>query len=266
MLSEKLKKYRLDNNLTQEEFAAKLFVTRNAVSKWENDNGYPNIETLKDIAKLLNTTIDELLGEDDVKSIAIDTNDKLNKYKNYVSNILVFILYDLVGILIPYLIFLVDPTSVMLYCLFIAPITFIILGLSTPFYNKNVTNSFIAGALAIIPILIFFEAETQIVIYPWEILYYILFISFYFVMLMILKVNLKNNINKIVREISLCLLIFLSLTYVVLCAISFVTYDVSYSTPIYVQPLTYTLIFIVPIIICLLTFIIFKKKTKITNG
>ena len=83
MLSEKIKKYRADNNLTQEEFAAKLFVTRNAVSKWENDNGYPNIDTLKDIAKLLNITIDELLGEDDVKTIAINANEKLNKYKNY---------------------------------------------------------------------------------------------------------------------------------------------------------------------------------------
>ena len=77
MLSEKLKKYRADNNLTQEEFAAKLFVTRNAVSKWENDNGYPNIDTLKDIAKLLNVTIDELLGDDDVKTIAINTNEKM---------------------------------------------------------------------------------------------------------------------------------------------------------------------------------------------
>ena len=80
MLSEKIKKYRADNDLTQEEFAAKLFVTRNAVSKWENDNGYPNIDTLKDIAKLLNITIDELLGEDDVKTIAINTNEKLNNF------------------------------------------------------------------------------------------------------------------------------------------------------------------------------------------
>ena len=98
MLSEKIKKYRLDNNLTQEEFAAKLFVTRNAVSKWENDNGYPNIETLKDIAKLLNITIDELLGDDDIKTITINTNEKLNKYKIYGANILVFILYSLVAI------------------------------------------------------------------------------------------------------------------------------------------------------------------------
>jgi transcriptional regulator with XRE-family HTH domain len=137
MLSEKIKKYRLDNNLTQEEFAAKLFVTRNAVSKWENDNGYPNIETLKDIAKLLNITIDELLGDDDIKTITINTNEKLNKYKIYGSNILVFILYSLVAILIPHLMFEADPTSPMVYCLFIAPITFIILGLVTPFYNKN---------------------------------------------------------------------------------------------------------------------------------
>ena len=88
MLSEKIKKYRVDNNLTQEEFAAKLFVTRNAVSKWENDNGYPNIDTLKDIAKLLNVTIDELLGDDDVKTIAINANEKINKYKSYTANVL----------------------------------------------------------------------------------------------------------------------------------------------------------------------------------
>ena len=149
MLSEKLKKYRADNNLTQEEFAAKLFVTRNAVSKWENDNGYPNIDTLKDIAKLLNVTIDELLGEDDVKTIAINTNEKINKYKNYASNILVFISYALVAILIPHFMFTIDPTSPMAYGLFIAPITFIILGLVTPFYNKNMLLSFIAEQCSI---------------------------------------------------------------------------------------------------------------------
>ena len=190
MLSEKLKKYRADNNLTQEEFAAKLFITRNAVSKWENDNGYPNIDTLKDIAKLLNVTIDELLGVDDIKSIAINTNDKINKYKNYMFNILVFIVYTLVAILIPHWMFTVDPTSPMAYCLFIAPITFIMLGLLTPFYNKNMVHSFIAAALAITPILIYFEAATKVVIYTWEIVYYVLFIISYCLMLKIQKISL----------------------------------------------------------------------------
>ena len=261
MLSEKLKKYRTDNNLTQEEFAAKLFVTRNAVSKWENDNGYPNIDTLKDIAKLLNVTIDELLGDDDVKSIAINTNEKINKYKNYASNILVFISYALVAILIPHFMFTIDPTSPMAYGLFIAPITFIILGLVTPFYNKNMLHSFIAAALAITPILIYFEVATKVVIYPWEIVYYVLFIISYCVMLKIQKISLKSNINKMVNSISLGMAIFLSIAYVVLCIISFVTYDNSYSAPIYTQASFYTLIFIVPIIVSTLIYIIFKKKS-----
>ena len=261
MLSEKIKKYRLDNNLTQEEFAAKLFVTRNAVSKWENNNGYPNIDTLKDIAKLLNITIDELLGEDDVKTIAINTNEKLNKYKTYLLNCLVFISYGLVAILIPHIMFFYDPTSPMAYCLFIGPISIAILGLITPFYNKNMLHSFIASALAITPILIYFEVATKVVIYPWEIVYYVLFIISYCVMLKIQKINLKSNINKMVKSISLGMLIFLSVAYVVLCIISFIRYDDSYSAPIYTQPLVYTLIFIVPIIVSTLIYIIFKKKS-----
>lgn len=261
MLNEKIKKYRLDNNLTQEEFAAKLFVTRNAVSKWENNNGYPNIDTLKDIAKLLNITIDELLGEDDVKTIAINTNEKLNKYKTYLLNCLVFISYGLVAILIPHIMFFYDPTSPMAYCLFIGPISIAILGLITPFYNKNMLHSFIASALAITPILIYFEVETKVVIYVWEIVYYILFIICYCIMLKVLKINLKNNMYKILKWISLSLLIFLSVTYIVLCIISFVTYNESYSAPIYTQSLVYTIIFIIPIIVSTLLFIVFKKKS-----
>lgn len=261
MLSEKIKKYRTDNNLTQEEFAAKLFVTRNAVSKWENDNGYPNIDTLKDIAKLLNITIDELLGEDDVKTIAINTNEKLNKYKNYASNVLVFILYALVAILIPHFMFTVDPTSPMAYCLFIGPISIIILGLVTPFYNKNMLYSFIAAALAITPILIYFEVATKVVVYPWEIVYYVFFIISYCIMLKIQKINLKRNINKMIKSISLGMLIFLSIAYVALCIISFVRYDNSYSAPIYTQASFYTIVFIVPIIVSTLLFIVFRKKS-----
>ena len=46
-LGEKLKKLRTDSGLTQEELAEKLFVSRTAISKWESNRGYPNIETLK---------------------------------------------------------------------------------------------------------------------------------------------------------------------------------------------------------------------------
>ena len=81
-------------------------------------------------------------------------------------------------------------------------------------------HSFIASALAITPILIYFEVETKVVIYVWEIAYYILFIICYCIMIKVLKINLKNNMYKILKWISLSLLIFLSVTYIV-CGFAF---------------------------------------------
>ena len=50
---EKLKKLRTDSGLTQYELAEKIYVTRTAISKWESDRGYPNIDSLKATAQLL---------------------------------------------------------------------------------------------------------------------------------------------------------------------------------------------------------------------
>ena len=47
---EKLKNLRGQNGITQDELAEKLYVTRTAVSKWENDRGLPTIDTMKQIA------------------------------------------------------------------------------------------------------------------------------------------------------------------------------------------------------------------------
>ena len=44
-LADYLKQYRKENNLTQQELADKLFVSKQAVSKWETERGLPDIET-----------------------------------------------------------------------------------------------------------------------------------------------------------------------------------------------------------------------------
>ena len=53
---------RKKNNLTQDELAEKLYITRQAVSRWESGETTPNIETLKLLSKLFNVSINTLLG------------------------------------------------------------------------------------------------------------------------------------------------------------------------------------------------------------
>ena len=50
------------NNMSQEELADKVFVTRQAVSRWENGDTVPNTETLKLLSQLFDVSINTLLG------------------------------------------------------------------------------------------------------------------------------------------------------------------------------------------------------------
>ena len=53
---------RTKNGLSQDALAEKVFVTRQAVSRWENGETVPNTETLKLLSKLFNVSINTLLG------------------------------------------------------------------------------------------------------------------------------------------------------------------------------------------------------------
>lgn len=55
-------KLRTERGLSQDELAEKVFVTRQAVSRWENGETVPNTETLKLLSKLFDVSINTLLG------------------------------------------------------------------------------------------------------------------------------------------------------------------------------------------------------------
>ena len=74
--NEKLQELRKNKGLTQEELAQLLFVSRTAVSKWESGRGYPNIQSLKDIATLFSVTVDKLLSNDELLTLAETDNKK----------------------------------------------------------------------------------------------------------------------------------------------------------------------------------------------
>ena len=57
-----INKLRTEKGISQEELAEKIFVTRQAVSRWENGETVPNIDTLKLLSKLFDVSINTLLG------------------------------------------------------------------------------------------------------------------------------------------------------------------------------------------------------------
>ena len=85
-----IKKLRTDKGLTQDELAEKIYVTRTAISKWESDRGFPNIESLKAISKYFSISLDELLSGEEI--LAIAEND--NKQKERTLRNLIFGLLD----------------------------------------------------------------------------------------------------------------------------------------------------------------------------
>ena len=72
--NEKLVQLRKSRNMTQDELAEALYVSRAAVSKWESGRGLPSIESLKDIAKFFSVSIDELLSGEKLLSLAEKEN------------------------------------------------------------------------------------------------------------------------------------------------------------------------------------------------
>ena len=88
--NEKLQELRKRKDLTQEELAELLYVSRTAVSKWESGRGFPNIESLKAISKLFSVSLDELLSGEEILAIA----EKDQKEKESTNRDLIFGLLD----------------------------------------------------------------------------------------------------------------------------------------------------------------------------
>ena len=82
-LNTQIKKYRTNMNLSQEELAQKVYVTRQTISNWENNKSYPDIHSLLLLSSLFNVSLDQLIKGDidhmkeEIKKSEIE---KLNHY------------------------------------------------------------------------------------------------------------------------------------------------------------------------------------------
>lgn len=85
---DKLSKLRKNNNLSQEQFADKMKVSRQAVSKWESGSSYPDMDKIIQMCKILNCNLDDLLDDGVIESK--ESNNKMN-FNNYFNDFLNFI-------------------------------------------------------------------------------------------------------------------------------------------------------------------------------
>ena len=87
--AENLHKIRKENNLSQEDLAEKLGVSRQAISKWESASAYPEMDKIIALCDLFNLNIDDLLHKD-IKEIKGEENARKNLNK-YIDDFLKFI-------------------------------------------------------------------------------------------------------------------------------------------------------------------------------
>ena len=95
MIGDKIYKFRKSRNLSQEEFANSIGVTRQIVSKWESNQSVPGVDKLKKISDVYNIAYEELLN---------DTEYEGKKQNLIIKYIILFLIMIIVQVVIIFLI------------------------------------------------------------------------------------------------------------------------------------------------------------------
>lgn len=88
-IGKRIREYRKIYNLSQEQLADKIFVSRQTVSNWENNKTYPDIQIIVSLSILFNVSLDELIREDFEEMKMKISNNKATKRANIYSLIMI---------------------------------------------------------------------------------------------------------------------------------------------------------------------------------
>ncbi|WP_430111134.1 helix-turn-helix domain-containing protein [Priestia endophytica] len=78
-VGEQLKNLREQHNMSREELAQQMNVSRQAVYKWETNKGYPDMDNLIRLSELYEVTLDELIKSPSTLQPKVDSKDSLTK-------------------------------------------------------------------------------------------------------------------------------------------------------------------------------------------
>lgn len=102
-LSAQIKKYRTNMNLSQEELAEKIYVTRQTISNWETGKNYPDIHSLLLLSSLFHVSLDQLI-KGDLKimkeEIKKEEIEKLHRYGTIYTILFAIMLLSLIPLIL----------------------------------------------------------------------------------------------------------------------------------------------------------------------
>lgn len=295
-LGEKIKNLRALHNMTQDDLAKVCYVTRNAVSKWENNNGYPNIESIRLMCKYFKITIDELLNEElesndviNITSNIIVDNQKTFKKLQYLLSGLFIICYPITQVLLREIVYYMDPTAVMAWGIVIAPFLIMLLSILSSlfikYYHFGLLNGLIGFGLTILLDMIIDGFNSSMLL--MHLVYYLCYLvmtsivySVKYQRIVFIPERVKGFINKFIEvklkikikseeklRIITTLLIVTIIWFLILLINSI--YEEIYDVPHYVLalalngvPLLYIMIFSIIILLEIVLYISMKIKYK----
>lgn len=111
-IGNEIKKRRAQLNLSQEELAQRVYVTRQTVSNWETEKSYPDIHSVLLLSQVFGTTVDALLKED-IPQMKSEINQNEIKRFNRYSSIYTILLILVILITAPLIVLLKIPGIIM---------------------------------------------------------------------------------------------------------------------------------------------------------
>ena len=97
-LGKQIKRYRMEANLSQEELADKVFVSRQTISNWENDKNYPDIKSLVLMSEVFHVSLDILI-KGDLERMKKEIDKQ--KYAEFQKNSNIFSILFVVLLIVP---------------------------------------------------------------------------------------------------------------------------------------------------------------------
>lgn len=99
-LGKQIKKYRSEMNLSQDELAEKVFVSRQTVSNWENNKNYPDVKSLLLMSEVFGVSLD-ILVKGDIETMKKVINETEVKKANHYGNIFEILFITALVLFIP---------------------------------------------------------------------------------------------------------------------------------------------------------------------